>query len=174
MPGASPPTGFETAPSLYVPHPEPRRPMASSRPSVGSILTLLAVAAATIVASLRHSDPPSPSSIGAGNEALLTAVSAHAHDRLVSVRAPVVRVLSDDREGTPHQRFLVRVGDSITVLVAHNLALADRVPVVIGDTVEVSGEYEWTPKGGTLHWTHLDPDRRHPPGYIELRGRRYQ
>jgi hypothetical protein len=148
--------------------------MASSRASVGSILTLLAVAAAAIVASLRRSIPASPASRGTGNEALLTAASAHAHDRLVHLRAPVVRLLSDDREGAPHQRFLLRVGDSLTVLVAHNLALAGRVPVAVGDTVEVSGEYEWTPKGGTVHWTHLDPARRHPPGYIELHGRRYQ
>lgn len=148
--------------------------MASSRHSVRAIAVLLAVAAAAIVASLRRSLPPVPRSLGAGNDALLTAVRGQAHDRLVSARAPVIRLLSDDRDGTPHQRFLLRVSDSVTILVAHNLALAGRVPVAVGDTVVVSGEYEWTPKGGTLHWTHLDPEGRHPPGYIELHGRRYQ
>jgi hypothetical protein len=92
----------------------------------------------------------------------------------VTVRAPVVRLLPDDREGSPHQRFLIRVGDSTTVLIAHNIELAKRVPLAVGDTIIVSGDYEWTPKGGTIHWTHLDPAHRHRPGYIEREGHRYQ
>jgi hypothetical protein len=85
----------------------------------------------------------------------------------------VIRVLADDREGNRHQRFLVRVDGGLTVLVAHNLALAPRVPLRVGDTVAIRGEYDWTPKGGVLHWTHDDPEGRHPAGYVELEGRRY-
>ena len=86
----------------------------------------------------------------------------------------VTRVLADDREGARHQRFLVRVAGSVTVLVAHNLDLAPRVPLAVGDSVELQGEYEWNDRGGVLHWTHRDPDGRHDAGWIRHGGRLYQ
>jgi hypothetical protein len=92
----------------------------------------------------------------------------------VETRGRVVRVLADDREGSPHQRFLVRVEGNTTVLVAHNLDLADRIPLAVGDSVELRGEYAWNPKGGVIHWTHRDPEGRHDAGWIRYRGRLYQ
>ena len=86
----------------------------------------------------------------------------------------VLRVLSDDREGSPHERFLVRVEGGTSVLVAHNLDLAPRVPVAPGDSIELRGEYEWNPKGGVIHWTHRDPSGRHAAGWIRNRDRLYQ
>ncbi len=86
----------------------------------------------------------------------------------------VLRVLSDDREASRHERFIVRVDGGVTVLVAHNIDLAPRVPVAAGDSVVLSGEYEWNPKGGVVHWTHHDPDGRHPGGWIRHEGRLYQ
>jgi Protein of unknown function (DUF3465) len=80
----------------------------------------------------------------------------------------VVRLLPDDRQGSPHQRFLLRVGGT-TVLVAHNLELAPRVSLAPGDSVELRGEYEWNSKGGVIHWTHPDPDGRHGAGWIRRR-----
>ena len=138
------------------------------------ILAVLLTLAAAFFGLGRSIAPPSRGAPPNGTAALLEAVREHARDRLVTVRAPVARMLSDDREGSPHQRFLIRVGDSVTVLIAHNIELAARVPLAVGDTVIVSGEYEWTPKGGTIHWTHLDPARHHTAGYIERDGRRYQ
>ena len=85
----------------------------------------------------------------------------------------VSRVLPDDREGARHERFILRIG-TVSVLVAHNLDLAPRVPVSPGDSVELRGEYEWSAKGGVIHWTHRDPDGRHEAGWIRLRGRLYQ
>lgn len=78
----------------------------------------------------------------------------------------VVRLLPDDREGSPHQRFLLRVAGGTTVLVAHNLDLAPRVSLMPGDSIELRGEYEWNAKGGVIHWTHPDPDGRHDGGWI--------
>jgi hypothetical protein len=78
----------------------------------------------------------------------------------------VVRLLPDDRQGSPHQRFLLRVAGGTTVLVAHNIDLAARVSLAPGDSVELRGEYEWNPKGGVIHWTHPDPDGRHADGWI--------
>jgi len=86
----------------------------------------------------------------------------------------VVRLLPDDRQGSLHERILVRVEGGPTVLVAHNLDLAPRVPVAVGDSIELKGEYEWNPKGGVVHWTHRDPEGRHETGWIWSRGRLYQ
>jgi len=80
----------------------------------------------------------------------------------------VLRLLPDDRQGSSHQRFLLRVGGT-TVLVAHNLDLAPRISLAPGDSVELRGEYEWNSRGGVIHWTHPDPEGRHEAGWIRRR-----
>lgn len=108
-------------------------------------------------------------------DVIATAFHAHARDRAVTSRGIVTRLLSDDREGDRHQRFLLRTFGGTTVLIAHNLELAPRVdPLAEGDTVAFRGEYVWNAKGGVVHWTHDDPDGRHAPGWIEAGGRRFQ
>jgi len=75
----------------------------------------------------------------------------------------------------PHQKFLVLLSNGTTVLVAHNLKMAQAVPVHLGDLVTIHGEYIWNPKGGLIHWTHhCDLPYRHQGGWIELDGIRYQ
>lgn len=87
----------------------------------------------------------------------------------------VVKVLRDDGNGSRHQRFIVRLDSGRTVLVAHNIDLAPRIDGLrAGDTVTFSGEYEWNPKGGVIHWTHRDPRGRHPEGWIRHDGQLYQ
>lgn len=108
-----------------------------------------------------------------GGGAVLEAFKARRSGVEVEATGVVARRLADDRKGLPHERFILRVGD-LTVLVAHNTELAPAVPVSVGDTVEVRGEYEWNQLGGVIHWTHRDPDGRHAPGWIRLRGRLYQ
>jgi hypothetical protein len=91
------------------------------------------------------------------------------------VAGRVQRLLADDRDGSPHQKFIIVTDSGITLLIAHNIALAPRLEgLATGDTVEVLGEYEWNEKGGLIHWTHKDPQGKHMAGYIEWRGRRYQ
>ncbi len=92
----------------------------------------------------------------------------------VETAGRVERLLSDDREGSRHQRFIVRVQGSMTVLVAHNIDLAPRVPLAVGDSVELRGECEWNPQGGVIHWTHDDPDGRHPGGWVRYGDRVYR
>ncbi|MGB5325456.1 MAG: DUF3465 domain-containing protein [Pseudomonadales bacterium] len=86
----------------------------------------------------------------------------------------VVRVMRDDLEGSRHQRFLVSAADLPTILVAHNIDLAPRVPLQEGDRVFVRGRYEWNNKGGVIHWTHHDPKGRREGGWITHRGKVYK
>ena len=95
----------------------------------------------------------------------------------VQVRAQgiVRKVLSDDNQGSRHQRFLVRLSSGQTLLIAHNIDLAPRIESLReGDSVAFYGEYEWNNKGGVIHWTHRDPQGRHPDGWLEHNGKRYE
>jgi len=96
-------------------------------------------------------------------------------DVQIEVTATVSRLLSDDNEGSRHQRFIVELGDGHTLLVAHNIDLAPRINNLnVGDEVTMFGEYEWNNKGGVMHWTHHDPANRHPHGWIRHKGQLYQ
>ncbi len=87
----------------------------------------------------------------------------------------VSKILRDDTDGSPHQRFLLQTATGQTLLVAHNIELAPRImDIATGDTVRFYGEYEWNEKGGVIHWTHHDPAARHPGGWLEHRGQRYE
>ncbi len=56
------------------------------------------------------------------------------------------------------KNFILKLNSGQTLLVAHNIDLAPRIPnLQVGDSVEFYGEYEWNKKGGVLHWTHKDP-----------------
>src|SRR5215203_1091512 len=79
-------------------------------------------------------------------------------DVQVNGQGVVTRILPDDTFGTPHQRFIVRLASGHTVLIEHNIGLADRIgDLNEGDTVSFSGEYVWNEQGGLVHWTHHDP-----------------
>ena len=93
----------------------------------------------------------------------------------VEGRGTVQRLLADDNKGSRHQRFIVRLDSGLTVLVAHNIDLAPRLDVLrAGDAIAFAGEYEWSSKGGVIHWTHHDPHGRHPGGWIRHGGRTYE
>ncbi len=110
------------------------------------------------------------------HDALLEdAFTRHLSRIQVTGEGTVVKVLRDDGNGSRHQRFIVRLDSGRTVLVAHNIDLAPRIDGLrAGDTVAFSGEYEWNPKGGVIHWTHRDPRGRHPEGWIRHDGQLYQ
>ena len=96
-------------------------------------------------------------------------------DVMVEFEGLVTRILPDDNEGSRHQKFIVSMADKHTVLVSHNIDLAPRIDTIaIGQPVTVSGEYEYNNRGGVVHWTHHDPAGRHPGGWIEYGGKRYE
>lgn len=98
----------------------------------------------------------------------------HASDVMVTLSGTVDRTLADDNDGSRHQRFILRLDSGRTVLVAHNIDLAERVPLGENDRVTLRGEYEWSSQGGTVHWTHHDPKQWREGGWIEHNGTRYQ
>lgn len=146
------------------------------------IFTLIVVCFALIFTACRapnnaqniESTPVSSSSrLDAG--AIDEAFSARRNLPLVQGNGAVVRLLKDDTNGSQHQKFLLKVSDNITILIAHNIDLAPRVAnIQVGDMLEFKGEYIYTPKGGTVHWTHKDPRGHHEGGWLKHNGNVYE
>ena len=95
-------------------------------------------------------------------------------DFVVEIEGVVQRILPDDREGSQHQRFVLELPTAQTLLVSHNIDLAQRVPITAGDRVGLRGEYEWNDRGGVIHWTHHDPRGRREGGWIQFDGAIYE
>ena len=107
-------------------------------------------------------------------DAIANAFADHRSGAEVTGQGVVTRILSDDREGSPHQRFILTLPSGQTLLIAHNIALAERIPSLeTGDVVQFKGEYEWNPQGGVVHWTHDDPQGRHDAGWLRHDGHSY-
>lgn len=95
-----------------------------------------------------------------GNDAIVAAYRARRSDVWVEGKGTVEALLPDDRKGSRHQKFIVRIDRNLTILVSHNIDLAPRVPLDKGVRVAFRGEYVWNTKGGIVHWTHHDPAGR--------------
>jgi hypothetical protein len=94
---------------------------------------------------------------------------------IVVAEGQVHRILADDLDGSAHQRFIIRMPSGLTLLVAHNIDLAPRIPdLQVGKSVTVRGQYEWNEKGGLVHWTHHDPRGYRDGGWVEYQGRTYR
>ncbi|MEM7078312.1 MAG: neutral zinc metallopeptidase [Pseudomonadota bacterium] len=109
------------------------------------------------------------------NNEIHAAFAQRRSDVQVKGEGVVIKVLPDDNEGSRHQKFILQLDQDRSLLVAHNIDLAQRLPGLSrGDRVRFYGEYEWNDRGGVLHWTHHDPAGRHPDGWLEYNGRRYE
>lgn len=110
-----------------------------------------------------------------GLEKISRAFRNRQSDVLIEGEARVKFTLPDDNEGSRHQKWVCEFpGSPLTVLFSHNIDLAPYVPLQKGDTIQFFGEYEYTDKGGVIHWTHHDPGGRHPDGWIRHKGETYQ
>ncbi|WP_409419993.1 DUF3465 domain-containing protein [Pseudaeromonas sp. ZJS20] len=110
-----------------------------------------------------------------GSALLQAAYQNQQSDLQVQGAGQVSRILPDDNKGSRHQKFLLRLATGQTILIAHNIDLAQRIGgLQEGDTVEFFGEYEWNDKGGVVHWTHHDPGGRHTDGWLKHNGTLYQ
>jgi hypothetical protein len=61
-----------------------------------------------------------------------------------------------------------------TLLIAHNIDLAKRIPLGMGDRIGFRGMCEANELGGLVHWTHDDPMGIDEGGYIDFQGTRYK
>ena len=112
---------------------------------------------------------------GSGSSEVLSAYEHHRSDVQVRGAGIVAHTLRDDNEGSRHQKFILKLSNGHSVLVAHNIDLAPRISSLKrGDRIEFFGEYEWSEQGGVLHWTHNDPAGRHKDGWLKHNGTLYQ
>ena len=98
----------------------------------------------------------------------------HASGVQIAGHGVVTHLLSDDNEGSRHQRFILELSSGQTLLIAHNIDIAPRLDgLAVGDQVAFFGEYDYNDQGGTIHWTHHDPQGTHVAGWLDWDGRRY-
>ena len=116
---------------------------------------------------------PADHDITVADNVVQQAYAARRSGQWVETSGHVGRVLRDDNEGSRHQKFILELDDGHTVMVAHNIDLAERIPVRKGSALAVRGKYEWNDRGGVIHWTHHDPDGRVQGGWIMLDDVRY-
>ena len=109
-----------------------------------------------------------------GSHAVEQAFAAQRSGLWLETSGRVIRILKDDNEGARHQKFVLELDDGHSVLVAHNIDLARRIPARQGLSLTVRGRYEWNERGGVIHWTHHDPDGREQGGWIEVGDVRYE
>jgi hypothetical protein len=114
------------------------------------------------------------SETAASNAEIEQAFKARKSDVQVSGHGVVIKLLKDDNKGSRHQKFLVQINAQQTLLFAHNIDLAPRVPLQTGDEISFYGEYVYNPKGGVMHWTHHAPRGDHVAGWILHNGQKYQ
>tara|TARA_Y100001960_G_scaffold153061_1_gene161510 strand:+ start:252 stop:647 length:396 start_codon:yes stop_codon:yes gene_type:complete len=113
--------------------------------------------------------------VQANDQQLKQAYQNHQSDLQIQGSGIVSRVLPDDNKGSRHQKFILRLDSRQTLVVAHNIDLAPRIPnLKVGDVVQFYGEYEWNDKGGVIHWTHRDPGNRHAHGWLKHQGKIYE
>ena len=98
--------------------------------------------------------------------------SSRTSGTMVTFEATVYKLLRDDLTGDKHQKMILKTGNK-TLLLAHNIDIAPRVPVIKGDKLLIKGQYEWNEKGGLVHWTHRS-NNSHPQGWIKFNNTKYQ
>lgn len=151
--------------------------------TIGVILTVIVAALAWLNEqglipsgnAVSTSRTPSVAAFDDGTRQIAAAYRAQRSDVQLMGRGVVKKVLRDDNDGSRHQRFLLRLNNEQTLLVAHNIDLAPRIDGLRArDDVAFYGEYEWNNQGGVIHWTHHDPGGRHVDGWLRHQGRTYQ
>lgn len=88
----------------------------------------------------------------------------------ILVTGVVEKMLPEDKDGNPHQKYILNV-QGIKLQIVSNLEFG-RIPVAIGATIEVCGEFLKV-GAGMVHWTHFDPHGGHPDGFSIMNGKLY-
>lgn len=85
----------------------------------------------------------------------------------------VKRLLPDDTQGLPHQKWLVRLSDNSTLELIYNTDMGAHIPLQEGQTVSAGGQLIMGDQGPLLHWLHSDPRQHRPDGYVYVNGTYY-
>ena len=109
-----------------------------------------------------------------GARAVEQAFRARSSGVAVEVSGVVKSVLPDEREGFGLQRFVLELEGGRSLLVEHDLGYAPRVPLEVGQRVELAGVYEWSNRGGVVRGTHRGSEDAPVGGWIRLAGERYR
>lgn len=142
-----------------------------------------AIGKSSAVLSIDSSAPGSPHTIalqgtGIARDDVGIIANAFANqlsDIQVQSTGSVTQILADDVVGDKHQRFILRLSNGQTLLIAHNIDIAPRIASLkVNDSVAFYGEYVWNGQGGLVHWTHHDPAGSHVSGWLKHNGVSYQ
>ena len=130
----------------------------------------IVVVCLVVFAGIRGQGPLAGIGLAGGDEAIARAYENHQSGVSVTGEGVVVKVLPDDNIGSRHQKFILKLSSGQTLLIAHNIDLASRIPSLrTGDKVAFHGVYEWNAEGGVIHWTHDDPRGNHAAGWVKRR-----
>lgn len=102
---------------------------------------------------------------------LKVVMRSNANRPQVMVTGVVTQILPEDHNGLPHQKYTLTVGGQIKLMIVSNLDFG-RVPLVVGSTLSVCGEFKKVGEG-MIHWTHFDPHGGHPDGFTIVNGALY-
>ena len=111
----------------------------------------------------------------AGEQQIMQAYQQQQSNIQIRAQGVVKAILPDDNQGSRHQKMILKLNNGLTILIAHNIDLAPRIDGFRkGEIVEFYGEYEYSQKGGVIHWTHHDPQGKHINGWLKYQGKMYQ
>ncbi|TVQ41373.1 MAG: DUF3465 domain-containing protein [Wenzhouxiangella sp.] len=88
----------------------------------------------------------------------------------VTGHGTVVRELGSD---ATQQRFLLRIDDSLSVVLRHNTGSRGAVPAERGDIISFQGRYEFHGGGGEIQLTHADSAQPGGGGWVSHNDIRY-
>lgn len=88
----------------------------------------------------------------------------------------VLKLVEDEPEGGAGtlQKFIVTLENGHILLMAHDTAVAPKIPLQVDDTVEFRGRYDWNALGGLVYYTHHDPAMRREDGWVKHKGKAYR
>lgn len=105
------------------------------------------------------------------NQLISIMYNRRANRAQVYVTGTITEIKKEDHSGLPHQKYAIAVNKDIKLQIVSNLDFG-RVPVAIGKTVSVCGEFIRA-ANGMVHWTHFDPHGGHPDGFTIMDGKLY-
>jgi hypothetical protein len=104
-------------------------------------------------------------------DSLSSVMRSRADRPQVYVTGVVIQIQPEDHSGLPHQKYVIRVNNQVTLQIVSNLDFG-RVPLTVGATLSVCGEFKRVGQG-MVHWTHFDPHGSHPDGFTIVDGKLY-